>query len=134
MDIVKNVAIIILNERHEIFLGKRCGIGWSMPQGDIINKESSRCGIIREIKEEIGINITEVKQISGQFYYTVPAFSPFIKKQFWYTTFLSSETKFDFNATDRPEFQDFIWTDKETVIKKCIWFKRAVYKSVLARI
>lgn len=133
MDIITNVGVVILNEKNQIFLGKRVGIGWSMPQGDIHQNEELEDALIREIYEELGISITrlQLNKLPDCFYYMVPISpSPLIKKQFWYVIRLNSQTQFNFYTTKYPEFKDFIWTDINTVINKCIWFKRSVYRGL----
>lgn len=69
------VTAVILNSKNEILITKRApfkkfGLMWELASGSILKGETSLEGIIREVKEEIGIEFTKkeamyLKEIKG---------------------------------------------------------------------
>ncbi|HEK1031310.1 TPA: NUDIX domain-containing protein [Proteus mirabilis] len=60
MSVVVGVGVIIVNEKGEVLLGKRCGKHapyWSIFGGHVDPEETFEQCAIREIEEEIGITI-----------------------------------------------------------------------------
>ena len=70
------VGIIILNQKNEIFVGKRRdnpSDKWQMPQGGVDVGESYISAMRRELFEETSIkNIDILKEIDGFFEYELP--------------------------------------------------------------
>ena len=61
-----NVGIILLNQRNEVFWGKRIGQhSWQFPQGGIQQGENPKDAMLRELQEEIGL-LPEHVQIIGR--------------------------------------------------------------------
>ncbi|WP_049613603.1 nucleotide triphosphate diphosphatase NUDT15 [Yersinia pekkanenii] len=67
MSVVVGVGVIIVNSQGEVLLGKRCGQHapyWSIPGGHMESGESFEHAAIREVFEETGLNINELKVIA----------------------------------------------------------------------
>ncbi|MEH7179787.1 NUDIX hydrolase [Neobacillus vireti] len=58
---IVSAASIVLNEKNEILLIKGPRRGWEMPGGQVEEGESITDAVIRETKEESGIDIEVVK-------------------------------------------------------------------------
>jgi 8-oxo-dGTP diphosphatase len=58
---IVSAAAIVLNEKNELLLIKGPRRGWEMPGGQVEEGESLTDAVIRETKEESGINIEVVK-------------------------------------------------------------------------
>ena len=67
------VGVIVLNNKNEIFVGKRKDNpidNWQMPQGGVDEKEDFLAAMKRELKEETSIESIEVlKMLDGWFEY-----------------------------------------------------------------
>src|SRR2546430_1188519 len=56
------VGIILVNEKRQIFLAKRIGKdAWQFPQGGIKSSETPEQAMLRELKEEVGLNEQDIK-------------------------------------------------------------------------
>ena len=70
------VGLILLNDRGEVFVGRRADQkddAWQMPQGGIDGAETPRQAAFRELQEEIGTNKADIiAESKGWFYYDVP--------------------------------------------------------------
>lgn len=61
---INGVLGIIINQDKKILLVKRSDIPlWTIPGGNVEKSETSKQAIVREIKEEIGINIKIIKTV-----------------------------------------------------------------------
>lgn len=58
---IVSAAAIVLNEKNELLLIKGPRRGWEMPGGQVEEGESLTDAVIRETKEESGIDIEVVK-------------------------------------------------------------------------
>ena len=58
---IVSAAAIVLNEKNELLLIKGPRRGWEMPGGQVEEGESLKDGVIRETKEESGIDIEVIK-------------------------------------------------------------------------
>lgn len=68
---------IIKNEKGEVLLLQRSGKGsyedyWQFPEGKIENQETPQDAIVREVKEELGLEIVDIKN-GPVFSFTVDA-------------------------------------------------------------
>ena len=64
MEVPKHIvsaAAIVLNEKNELLLIKGPRRGWEMPGGQVEEGESLKDAVVRETKEESGIEIEVVK-------------------------------------------------------------------------
>jgi putative (di)nucleoside polyphosphate hydrolase len=60
-----NVGIILLNQRNEVFWGKRVRQhSWQFPQGGIKFGESPEQAMFRELYEEVGLKPEHVKIVA----------------------------------------------------------------------
>ena len=60
-----NVGIILLNDRNEVFWGKRAKQhSWQFPQGGIKHGETPEQAMFRELYEEIGLNPEQVRVLA----------------------------------------------------------------------
>ena len=58
---IVSAAAIVLNEKNELLMIKGPRRGWEMPGGQVEEGESLKDAVIRETKEESGIDIEVVK-------------------------------------------------------------------------
>ncbi len=139
-----NVGIILLNQRNQVFWGKRIRThSWQFPQGGIDKGETPEQAMYRELQEEVGLmpdHVRVVARTRDWLRYEVP--DRFIRrearghykgqKQLW---FLLQLTAYDWNlnlrATDHPEFDAWRWNDYWVPLDLVVEFKRGVYERAL---
>ncbi len=139
----KGVGMMIINQRGEIFIGKRIDTktqGWQMPQGGINIGETPSRAAFREMEEELGTNKGRIIAESKYWYsYDLPDFLvPKLwdgnykgQMQKWYLIRFTGSEK-DINIhTPEPEFNNWRWINVEELPKMVIHFKRKLYDSVL---
>lgn len=140
-----NVGIILSNAEGKLFWGKRSAKsnGWQFPQGGIKEMESSEEAMFRELEEELGLIDKDVKIIGksqkwlkyhlpNKFrrHYSKPLCIG--QKQKWYLLrLMSGDESIRLDATDSPEFNDWLWVDYWYPLEQVIDFKRDVYETVL---
>lgn len=140
-----NVGIILTNSDRKLFWARRIGQpnAWQFPQGGISENETLEEAMYRELKEELGLNQTDVEllAISNRWlYYHLPKnyrryhSKPLCigQKQKWFLLrFIGSENNIRFDTTDSPEFDKWDWVDYWHPVDHVIPFKRFVYKAAL---
>lgn len=99
--------------------------GWEVPKGGLDKKEDLTKAVKREIKEETGLKVLDIKRfpISGKYKYhkeladregivgqTYKLFSAEVKKG-----------KINFKKNHDKEHSDYKWVDYETALKKLTW-------------
>lgn len=139
-----NVGIIIINAQDKLFWGKRVGHNaWQFPQGGLIEGESPEEALYRELKEEIGLNKSDVQILSSSknwLKYRLPR--QFIRshskprvigqKQKWFLLrLLSPDSHIRLDLSSKPEFEAWRWVNYWYPVREVIYFKRYVYKRVL---
>ena len=139
------VGIMLINAKKEIFVGKRIdnnSDAWQMPQGGLDVGESEDVAMFRELKEETGIdesNIRVLKKSHGHHYYNLPyklqkkfwGGKYLGQKQRWYLAeFIGDESAINI-ATEHPEFSDWKWISGDVIISAIVGFKRELYEDVL---
>jgi putative (di)nucleoside polyphosphate hydrolase len=140
-----NVGIVLMHGSNgSVFLGRRPrGAGWQFPQGGVRRGERLEEALYRELHEEIGLTSADVDLIgrnSGWLRYRLP---PHLvrrdrrprcigQKQRWFLLRLKAdESRFDFEQTAEPEFDQWRWASFWEPVREVVYFKRAVYVRAL---
>lgn len=139
-----NVGIVIVNEKGHLFWGRRLGQdSWQFPQGGIHPGETLEQGMFRELKEEVGLDPSDVAILGNTKHwlrYRLPEqymrqhTKPSLigQKQKWFLLKLvCSEQKIRLNQSDSPEFDSWRWVPYWYPSHYVIYFKRDVYRRVL---
>ena len=139
-----NVGIILLNQRNEVFWGKRVRQhSWQFPQGGIKYGESPEQAMFRELYEEIGLKPDHVKIVARTrewLRYEVP--EQWIRrdmrgnyrgqKQIWFLLRLvGRDSDVCLRASEHPEFDAWRWNSYWIPLNNVIEFKRGVYEAAL---
>jgi putative (di)nucleoside polyphosphate hydrolase len=139
-----NVGIVLTRGGGEhaglVFLGGRVGgRGWQFPQGGIHRGEQVEDALYRELKEEIGLERTDVELLGstrGWLRYRLPR--QYVRdrcigqKQRWFLLKLTAdEGRVRFDCTAQPEFDRWRWADYWTPVREVVYFKRRVYVRAL---
>ena len=142
-----NVGIVLLNQRNQVFWGKRIRThSWQFPQGGIKHGESPEQAMFRELHEEVGLRPEHVRIIARTrdwLRYEVP--DHFIRresrghyrgqKQIWYLLqLMGRDTDLDLRATSHPEFDAWRWNEYWVPLEVVIEFKRGVYETALTEL
>ncbi len=140
------VGVVILNNKNEIFVGKRKDNPvnkWQMPQGGVDEGESYLSAMRRELFEETSIkNIKILKEIDGFFEYELPKEliciswkGKFIgQKQKWFITkFIGKDDEINLK-TKNPEFIAWKWVMPDELPDLIVDFKRNMYLEILKNI
>jgi putative (di)nucleoside polyphosphate hydrolase len=142
----KGVGIIVLNNKNQVFVGKRRdnpGDKWQMPQGGVDEGEDNFIAMQRELIEETSIkNIKIIKEIENVFEYELPENLVGIiwkgkfrgQKQKWFITrFLGQDSEINLN-TKHPEFIEWKWLAPEKLPDVIVDFKKNLYLKLLKEI
>ena len=144
-----NVGIILANQRHEVFWGKRVNQhAWQFPQGGIQRGETPSQAMYRELEEEIGLSRVHVKILGRTrewLRYEVPeryarrareGKSGYRgQKQIWYLLRLvGRDCDVKLRASGHPEFDAWRWHEYWVPVDSVIDFKREVYRQALAEL
>jgi len=139
-----NVGIILLNQKNQVFWGKRIRThSWQFPQGGIDRGETPEQAMYRELHEEIGLrpeHVTIIARTRDWLRYEVP--DRYIRrdargvykgqKQIWYLLrLIGGDWNLNLRATDHPEFDAWRWHDYWVPLDLVIEFKRGVYQRAL---
>lgn len=139
-----NVGIILSNAQGQVFWARRVGQdAWQFPQGGIDNEETPEQAMYRELKEETGLDPTDVDVLgcTGDWLrYRLP--KRFVRrhqtpmcigqKQIWFMLrMVGAEDSVNLAAGAKPEFDSWRWIDYWEPSKRVIFFKRKVYKLAL---
>ncbi|MCF6345154.1 MAG: RNA pyrophosphohydrolase [Thiomicrorhabdus sp.] len=142
-----NVGIIIVNKEGKLFWGKRIyQDAWQFPQGGIRENETPQQALFRELKEEVGLNPTDVRVLGRTeewIYYDLPKHlirhhsRPLClgQKQIWFMLGLEGEYDcINLNCHEKPEFEDWAWVDYWRPVQEVINFKQSVYQQALTEL
>ncbi len=143
-----NVGIILINDRRQVFWGKRVREhSWQVPQGGIKSGEDPEQAMFRELEEETGLKPHHVEIIGRTqdwLRYDVP--DRWVRrewrghyrgqKQIWFLLRMLGQDsdvtlKCDF---EKPEFDAWRWHDFWIPLESVIEFKRGVYQSALTEL
>ncbi len=142
-----NVGIILLNQRNQVFWGKRIrSHSWQFPQGGIDRGETPEQAMYRELHEEVGLkpeHVSIVARTRDWLRYEVP--DRFIRrdarghykgqKQIWYLLRLTAgDWQLNLRATSHPEFDAWRWHDYWVPLDVVVEFKRGVYELALTEL
>lgn len=142
-----NVGIILLNQKNQVFWGKRIRThSWQFPQGGIDRGETPEQAMYRELHEEIGLKPEHVRIVARTrdwLRYEVP--DRFIRrdargryrgqKQIWFLLqLITHDWNLNLRATDHPEFDAWRWNDYWVPLDVVIEFKRSVYEMALTEL
>jgi len=142
-----NVGIILLNQRSQVFWGKRIRThSWQFPQGGIDRGENPEQAMFRELHEEVGLlpqHVQVLARTRDWLRYEVP--DRFIRrdarghykgqKQIWFLLHLvGHDWDLNLRATDHPEFDAWRWNDYWVPLDAVVEFKRGVYEMALTEL
>lgn len=140
----RGVGIVISDRRGRLLLARRRDHrGWQFPQGGVRPGEAPRAAMYRELKEELGLEPSQVREVArmGNWVsYRLPqryrrSGTPRCigQKQLWWLLRLeSNEEEVRPELADEPEFDAWRWVDYWLPAEEVVFFKRAVYREVLA--
>ena len=140
-----NVGMMIINQKKEIFVGKRIDHPsnfWQMPQGGIDAQEIPSIAALREMDEEVGITKNKVDLLTESkdwYYYSIPSD---LAKTLWKGKYKGQRQKWflykfkgtekDINIhTEHPEFSDYKWVTKDFLVPNIVPFKKKIYEKLL---
>ena len=136
------VGIVLLNQKNEIFVGKRIDNpkdSWQMPQGGVDQNEDFLQAAKRELVEETGIkSIRLIKELDGWFKYDLPKYllgklwegKYRGQKQKWFVMkFLGKSNEINVK-TKNPEFLDWKWINFSKLPEVAVHFKVDIYKKI----
>ena len=139
-----NVGIILVNQKNEVFWGKRVREhSWQFPQGGIKRGETPEQAMYRELHEEVGLHPEHVRIIGRTrewLRYEVPV--QWVRrewrghyrgqKQIWFLLrMVGRDTDVCLRATEQPEFDAWRWHEYWIPLESVIEFKRDVYRRAL---
>ena len=137
------VGVIVLNEKNEVFVGKRKDNPvdkWQMPQGGVDKNENFLTAMKRELEEETSIkNIKILKELDGWFEYELPKNLLGIiwkgkfrgQKQKWFIVkFNGNENEINLK-TKIPEFIEWKWITMDELPKVIVDFKKNMYERIV---
>ena len=140
------VGAIVLNNKNEVFVGKRKDNPidkWQMPQGGVDDGEDFLTAMRRELHEETSIqNIKIIKEISQIYEYELPKNLIGIiwkgkfrgQKQKWFITkFLGNDDEVNLN-TKHQEFIEWKWVAADILPNIIVEFKKKLYQDLLKEI
>ena len=140
------VGVIVLNEKNEIFVGKRKDNPvdkWQMPQGGVDKNENFLTAMKRELEEETSIkNIKILKELDGWFEYELPKNLLGViwkgkfrgQKQKWFIVKLNGNENEINLKTKIPEFIEWKWIAIDDLLKVIVDFKKNMYEKILVEL
>ncbi len=142
-----NVGIILLNQKSQVFWGKRIRThSWQFPQGGIDRGENPEQAMLRELHEEVGLlpqHVNVLARTRDWLRYEVP--DRFFRrdarghykgqKQIWFLLQLvGHDWDLNLRATDHPEFDAWRWSDYWVPLDVVVELKRGVYEMALTEL
>jgi putative (di)nucleoside polyphosphate hydrolase len=139
-----NVGIILTNHESKLLWARRIGQNaWQFPQGGIHSAETPEQAMYRELEEEVGLGVGDVRILGhtqGWLHYDLPAHlvrrerTPFYvgQKQVWFMLrLLADDARVCLDLSSKPEFDRWRWVDYWAPLTEVIQFKREVYTQAL---
>ena len=142
-----NVGIILLNQKNQVFWGKRIRThSWQFPQGGIDRGETPEQALFRELQEEVGLLPEQVRIVARTrdwLRYEVP--DRYIRKdarghykgqkQIWFLLQLVvPDHALNLRASTHPEFDAWRWNEYWVPLESVVEFKRGVYEMALTEL
>jgi len=142
-----NVGIILLNQKNQVFWGKRIRThSWQFPQGGIDRGETPEQALFRELQEEVGLQAEHVRIVARTrdwLRYEVP--DRYIRKdarghykgqkQIWFLLQLVvPDHALNLRASTHPEFDAWRWNEYWVPLESVVEFKRGVYEMALTEL
>ena len=140
------VAIVLLNQRGQVFWGKRIKQdSWQFPQGGIHREELTLAALYRELWEEVGLfphHVEVVASTDGWLRYSLPVNLQRVsqptcigQKQKWFLlSFLGEDSDINLFASYSPEFDGWKWVDYSHPSNHVVDFKRDIYRKALDKL
>ncbi len=137
-----NVGIILINKEGLVWVGERIDIpnSWQLPQGGIEEGDSVKQTAYKELKEETGINESEVTYLGETdewLTYDFPEKShpkegrsekfKGQKQKFVLFYFKGKHKKIDLHKATDKEFSRWKWNNWQDVISEVVDFRKPVY-------
>ena len=136
------VGIVLLNNKNEIFVGKRIDNPnncWQMPQGGVDKNEDLFQAALRELKEETSIkSVKLIKEFDKWLEYDLPKnlLGKIWKgkyrgqKQKWFIMkFVGENSEIDIK-TNNPEFFEWKWIKSSKLTDSIVNFKFEIYNNI----
>lgn len=142
-----NVGIILCNPAGQVLWARRTGHdAWQFPQGGINEQEAPEEAMYRELWEEVGLEIPDVKIIAatrGWLRYRLP--SRFLRqddnpvcigqKQKWFLLqMMGDDERVILTRSHPPEFDGWRWVSYWYPLNQVVSFKREVYRKALTEL
>lgn len=139
------VGIMLMNAQHDLFVARRSDmitLYWQMPQGGIDQNESIEDAALRELQEETSIAPHLVHILSQTQQWHRYDFPEYIQKKAWggfyrgqqqiwfLMRYMGTEIEINLN-TSTPEFVEWKWINKNSLVSSTVDFKRDLYQSLL---
>ena len=136
-----NVGIMIVNHERKILAGDACHYPgeWMMPQGGIDQSESAHQAMQRELYEETGLQIQQVRLIREhdewlQYLFRKPQYKDDIfyigQRQKWFLLEYNGPLP-DVENVKEQEFSRFDWVDAKWLVEQIPPFKKEVYRTIV---
>lgn len=142
-----NVGMILVNKAQQLFWARRIGQdAWQFPQGGIRHQETPQQALFRELKEEIGLDPSDVRilgKTQNWLHYELPKrlirhnTQPVCigQKQIWFMLgLISDEQSINLTHTSEPEFDEWRWVDYWHPVHEVVSFKKTVYQKALTEL
>jgi putative (di)nucleoside polyphosphate hydrolase len=126
------VGVMMLNQQNKVFVGQRRDFdadAWQMPQGGIDANETPAEALRRELNAEL----------DEWLYYDLPSYC---LPKFWQGRYIGQKQKWflaQFQGSDdeinihtkEPEFKEWRWADRDTLVDSIVAFKKEMYIKVV---
>lgn len=139
------VGAMLVNAEGGVFVARRIdtpGQAWQMPQGGIDEGEDPARAVLRELKEETGVEKVKITAASNRWRkYDLPDSLIGVvwggeyrgQRQKWFALrFLGDDDEIDLERHGKPEFSDWRWVGIDRLVDLAVPFKRAIYADVVA--